>query len=64
MQNFSNPNFIRHLELAIQYGKPYLFEDLDEEIDPMIDPILERLTFVENNQAGCVVMVVVVERER
>eukprot|EP00750_Incisomonas_marina_P009230 INCI15857.2.p1 GENE.INCI15857.2~~INCI15857.2.p1 ORF type:complete len:4529 (-),score=890.01 INCI15857.2:58-13644(-) len=50
VQNFSNPNFIRHLELAIQYGKPYLFEDLDEEIDPMIDPILERLTFLENNQ--------------
>jgi dynein heavy chain len=50
VQNFSHPNFIRHLELAIQYGKPYLFEDLDEEIDPMIDPILERLTFIENNQ--------------
>jgi len=50
VQNFSNPNFIRHLELAIQYGKPYLFEDVDEEIDPMIDPILERLTFIENNQ--------------
>ena len=22
---------------AIQYGKPFLFENLDEELDPMVD---------------------------
>ena len=50
VKTFSEPNFARHLELAIQYGKPFLFEDVDEEIDPIIDPILEKITFVENGQ--------------
>jgi dynein heavy chain len=37
-----NDEFIKFLELAVQYGKPFLFENLDEELDPMIDPILEK----------------------
>jgi dynein heavy chain len=37
-----NDEYIKFLELAIQYGKPFLFENLDEELDPMIDPILEK----------------------
>lgn len=28
--------------MAINFGKPVLFEAIDEEIDPMIDPILEK----------------------
>merc|ERR1719399_2754459 len=37
-----NDDYIKHLELAIQYGKPMLFENLDEELDPMLDPVLEK----------------------
>merc|ERR1719262_1785932 len=37
-----NDEYVKHLELAIQYGKPMLFENLDEEIDPMLDPVLEK----------------------
>jgi dynein heavy chain len=33
---------MKHLELAIQFGNPFLFENIDEELDPMIDPILEK----------------------
>jgi dynein heavy chain len=28
--------------MAISFGKPVLFEAIDEEIDPMVDPILEK----------------------
>jgi dynein heavy chain, axonemal len=38
------------LELAIQYGKPFLFENLDEELDPMIDPLLEKAFVIQNGQ--------------
>jgi len=30
---------MKHLELAIQFGNPFLFENIDEEIDPMLDPV-------------------------
>jgi dynein heavy chain len=37
-----NDEYVKYLELAIQYGKPILFENLDEELDPMLDPVLEK----------------------
>merc|ERR1719262_938491 len=45
-----NDEYIKYLELAVQYGKPFLFENLDEELDPMIDPILEKRYVVVNGQ--------------
>lgn len=35
-------DYIKKLEIAINFGKPVLFEAIDEELDPMIDPILEK----------------------
>jgi dynein heavy chain len=43
-------DFMQPLKLAIQYGKPFLFENVDETLDPMIDPILEQATFLEGSQ--------------
>lgn len=42
VKTFNDPDFLKQLELAIQYGFPFLFENLDEYIDPVIDPVLER----------------------
>lgn len=42
MKTFHDPDFLKTLELAIQYGFPFLFEGCDEYIDPIIDPVLER----------------------
>ncbi|XP_014674920.1 PREDICTED: dynein heavy chain 10, axonemal-like [Priapulus caudatus] len=39
---FSDPDFIKQLELAIKYGFPFLFKDVDEYIDPVIDNVLEK----------------------
>jgi len=41
--------FLKSLENAIRHGKPFLFENIDEELDPTIDPILEK-NFI--NKAG------------
>jgi dynein heavy chain len=43
-------DFMQPLKLAIQYGKPFLFEGVDETLDPMIDPILERNTYMDGSQ--------------
>ena len=41
----SEPNLIRSLELAIQFGKWVLLENIGEELDPALEPILlQQLT--------------------
>jgi dynein heavy chain len=42
VSSFNDPDFIKHLEMAITYGFPFLFEDVDEYIDPVIDNLLEK----------------------
>jgi len=42
VKSLSEPDFVKHLELAIQFGNPFLFENIDEELDPLLDPILEK----------------------
>jgi dynein heavy chain, axonemal len=44
VKTLSEPDFMKHLELAIQFGNPFLFENVDEELDPMLDPVLEKNT--------------------
>ena len=42
VRTFNDADFLKQLELAIQYGFAFLFENLDEYIDPIIDPVLEK----------------------
>ncbi|KAL5017096.1 hypothetical protein ScPMuIL_006685 [Solemya velum] len=39
---FNDHDFLKQLELAIKYGFPFLFRDVDEYIDPVIDNVLEK----------------------
>lgn len=47
---FLDGDFMQPLKLAIQYGKSFLFENVDETLDPMVDPILEQNTYVDGSQ--------------
>jgi dynein heavy chain, axonemal len=40
MSKMSDPNLLRNLELAIQFGKWFLIENVGEELDPALEPIL------------------------
>eukprot|EP00899_Mesostigma_viride_P018540 jgi/Mesvir1/26688/Mv20468-RA.1 len=42
VKTFHDPDFLKQLEMAIQYGFAFLFENVDEYIDPVIDPVLEK----------------------
>lgn len=39
---FHDTDFLKQLELAIKYGFPFLFKDVDEYIDPVIENVLEK----------------------
>ena len=41
-RTFNDADFLKQLEMAINYGFPFLFENLDEYIDPVINPVLEK----------------------
>ncbi|KAG5468030.1 hypothetical protein LSCM4_01117 [Leishmania orientalis] len=47
---FSDPDFLKRLEFAIQYGNPFLFENVDEFIDPIIDSVLDPQFRYESGQ--------------
>jgi dynein heavy chain, axonemal len=50
VKTFNDSDFIKHMELAITYGRPFLFEKVENFIDPVIDPILEKLTYQQQGQ--------------
>lgn len=47
VKTLNEADFMKHLELAIQFGKSFLFEAVGEDLDPMLDPILEKAVLVE-----------------
>uniref|UniRef100_A0A673CHG9 Dynein axonemal heavy chain 10 n=1 Tax=Sphaeramia orbicularis TaxID=375764 RepID=A0A673CHG9_9TELE len=42
ISSFNDPDFLKQLEMAIKFGYPFLFQDVDEYIDPVIDSVLEK----------------------
>jgi len=42
VKSLTESDFMKHLELAIQFGNPFLFQNIDVELDPMLDPVLEK----------------------
>ncbi len=41
----SNPNYLRTLETAIQFGQPMLLENVGEDLDAVLEPVLLKQTF-------------------
>ncbi|CAH8518373.1 unnamed protein product [Schistosoma turkestanicum] len=48
---FNDSDFLKQLELAIRYGIPFLFKDVDEYIDPVINNVLEKNIKGDQNRA-------------
>lgn len=49
IRTLNDGDFLKQLELAIQYGFPFLLENMDEYVDPVIDPILEKRVSPSSN---------------
>lgn len=41
----SEPNYMRNLENAVQFGKPVLLESIPESLDATLEPLLLKQTF-------------------
>ncbi|TPX60170.1 hypothetical protein SpCBS45565_g07578 [Spizellomyces sp. 'palustris'] len=41
----TDPDYVRNLENAIQFGAPVLLENVKEELDPVLDSVLQKQTF-------------------
>ena len=50
ISTFNNSDFLKQLELAIKFGYPFMFKDVDEYIDPVIDSVLDRNTKGSGNK--------------
>ncbi|KAL7729890.1 hypothetical protein ACLKA6_014739 [Drosophila palustris] len=48
--SFSDADFLKQLEMAIMYGLPVLFEDVDDYIDPVIDDVLQKNVRVQGGR--------------
>lgn len=48
--SFSDPDFLKHLEMSVKYGSPVLFQDVDDYIDPVIGNLLEKNYKVQSGQ--------------
>eukprot|EP00924_Labyrinthula_sp_SR-Ha-C_P016869 maker-scaffold_6-snap-gene-17.26-mRNA-1 protein AED:0.02 eAED:0.02 QI:0/0/0/1/0.75/0.6/5/0/4681 len=46
---FKTKDFMRQLENAIQFGQPYLIQDIEEELDPSIEPVLSKAVIKVGN---------------
>lgn len=40
--SFNDHDFIKHLDMAIKYGSPVLFQDVDDYIDPVVDNVIQK----------------------
>ena len=47
----TDADFLKQLELAIQYGLPFLIENVGEYIDPVLDPVLKKNFYYAPNGA-------------
>lgn len=49
----SDAGYMRHLESAVQFGKPVLLENVRETLDATLEPLLLRQTFKQGG-ATCI----------
>ena len=49
----TEPDYMRRLENAIQFGNPVLLEGVGQELDPTLEPLLLKSTFKQANTTTC-----------
>ena len=55
IRSFNDADWMRQLEIAIQFGNPFVLENVGEELDPIIDPILDK-NLIPNGSSFAVVL--------
>jgi dynein heavy chain len=55
IRTLNDGDFMRLIEIAIQFGNPFILENVGEELDPVIDPVLEKNFVVSGNSKAIVI---------
>ena len=50
--DLQQPDFLRTLENAVQFGTPVLLQNVQEELDPSLGPILNKSLIKHGEQDG------------
>ncbi len=50
VKSMKDKDYMKHLELAIEFGNPFIFQNVGEELDPILDNILNRNITITNGQ--------------
>ena len=53
----SEPDYMRRLENAIQFGNPVLLEGVGQELDPTLEPLLLKSTFKQARASSQIFMI-------
>lgn len=53
----SEPDYMRRLENAIQFGNPVLLEGVGQELDPTLEPLLLKSTFKQARASSHLLLV-------
>lgn len=51
--DLQQPDFLRTLENAVQFGSPVLLQNVGEELDPSLGPILNKSLIKQGQGQGC-----------
>ena len=48
IKSHNDPDYLRHLELAVEFGNPFILENVGNELDSILDNILNQNFMIEN----------------
>lgn len=52
----SDRDFLRSLENAIRFGKPFMLENVGEELDPALEPVLLKQVLTSSQRCSTLVL--------
>ena len=50
VKSMKDRDYTKHLQLAIEFGNPFIFENVGEDLDPILDNILNKNIVIENGK--------------
>jgi dynein heavy chain len=50
VKSMEDRDYIKHLELAIEFGNPFIFQNVVEDLDPILENVLNRTFILENGK--------------
>jgi dynein heavy chain len=50
VKSMEDRDYIKHLELTIEFGNPFIFQNVAEDLDPILENVLNRKFIFDNGK--------------